>query len=162
MYKHVIHSKCVRLEPAARSFTDKEWSLARPRPSCPCMPRPCMTPEQRRRRGFAWQTGNPVDVAAEFFAAPHANSPDRVVLVPDQWGPPDYGNTWIWWHAKVCVRGHRFSDWTVWGEIWVRKLSQLEEALRASDCAGMYNYRRLLLQEREWSAEDGWEELDQR
>ncbi len=105
-----------------------------------------------------------MDVAAEFFAAPHCGGSSQE-LVPDlppmaEWGPPDYGRTWIWWYVKICVKGHRFADWTVWDEIWVRRLSQLEEALRAK-CAGMYTHRRLLLQEWERSAEDGWEERDQ-
>ncbi|MCP4239184.1 MAG: hypothetical protein GY772_01345, partial [bacterium] len=38
--------------------------------------------------------------ASGCFAAPHATAADRAALVPEQWGPPDYGNTWIWWHAK--------------------------------------------------------------
>ncbi len=80
-----------------------------------------------------------------------------------EWGPPDdqRPDTWIWWKVSVFVKGGRFYGWHMWMEdVWVRRLSQLEEALAAGETAGMYVHRRIVLEEWTWDAEDGWLERD--
>ncbi len=85
------------------------------------------------------------------------NAP-RHVSVWSVWGEPDWGDVWHWWYVKICVKGHRFAEWQVWEEIWVRRWSQMEEAPSFSDSGGVYVHRRLLIEEWLWSAEEGWEE----
>ncbi len=103
----------------------------------------------------------PPTISPPSGGAPLSATSERHASTWSESGEPNWAATWDWWYVKICVKGHRFADWNVWEEIWVRNWSQMEEALSFIDSGGLYVHRRLLIEEWQWSKEDGWEERSQ-
>ncbi len=68
-----------------------------------------------------------------------------------------------WWRVLVYVtRGSDSQTWHLWTEFWVPfyGLADLPAMLRREESAGIYNTRRIVLQQWAWDAENGWAEMD--